>query len=117
MTVDRYTKLLLTVIALELGWIAIEQHRRAGARPSEPSRHPSSFAASKGLPGKQVFIPVTVVGSTVLRVESATAARGRRLAPVQNRGGPVRFPVETGSRAAAHSHGVGSAGEPARRRA
>ena len=49
MTVDRYTKLILTIIALELGWIAI---KAPASRywPSDPSPRPSSFAASKGLP-------------------------------------------------------------------
>ena len=49
MTVDRYTKLILTVIALELGWIAINnsgvQVLAQRARP-----HLSSSAALKVLP-------------------------------------------------------------------
>jgi hypothetical protein len=69
MTVDRYTKLILTVIALELGWIAINN---AGvpvlAQRSEAT--PVIIRGVEGPPGKQPLIPVNVVGSTILRVES-----------------------------------------------
>ena len=69
MTVDRYTKLILTVIALELGWIAINN---AGvpvlAQRSEAM--PVIIRGVEGPPGKQPMIPVNVMGSTVLRVES-----------------------------------------------
>jgi len=70
MTVDRYTKLLLTIIALELGWIAVSQ---AGVHVSAQRNDatPVIIRGVEGPPGKEVFIPVAVVGSSVLRVESA----------------------------------------------
>jgi hypothetical protein len=70
MTVDRYTKLLLTIIALELGWIAVSQ---AGVQVSAQRNDatPVVIRGVEGPPGKEVFIPVAVVGSSVLRVESA----------------------------------------------
>jgi hypothetical protein len=70
MTVDRYTKLLLTIIALELGWIAVSQ---AGVQVSAQRNDatPVIIRGVEGPPGKDVFIPVAVVGSSVLRVESA----------------------------------------------
>jgi hypothetical protein len=70
MTVDRYTKLLLTIIALELGWIAVSE---AGVQVSAQRNDatPVIIRGVEGPPGKEVFIPVAVVGSSVLRVESA----------------------------------------------
>ena len=70
MTVDRYTKLLLTIIVLELGWIAVSQ---AGVQVSAQRNDatPVIIRGVEGPPGKEVFIPVAVVGSSVLRVESA----------------------------------------------
>jgi hypothetical protein len=63
MTVDRYTKLLLTVIALELGWIAISGVGvPVSAQRNEPT--PVIIRGVEGAPGKEVFIPVTLVGST-----------------------------------------------------
>ena len=74
MTVDRYTKLILTVIALELGWIAING---AGvpvlAQRSEAT--PVIIRGVEGPPGKQPLIPVTIMGSTILRVESERPRR------------------------------------------
>ncbi len=69
MTVDRYTKLILTVIAVELGWLAINSAGvQVQAQRSEPM--PVIIRGVEGPPGKQPMIPVTVMGSTVLRVES-----------------------------------------------
>ena len=63
MTADRYTKLLLTVIALELGWIAISGVGvPVSAQRNEPT--PVIIRGVEGAPGKEVFIPVTLVGST-----------------------------------------------------
>ena len=63
MTVDRYTKLLLTVIALELGWIAVSGIGvPVSAQRNEPT--PVIIRGVEGAPGKEVFIPVTLVGST-----------------------------------------------------
>ena len=63
MTVDRYTKLLLTVIALELGWIAVSGIGvPVSAQRDEPT--PVIIRGVEGAPGKEVFIPVTLVGST-----------------------------------------------------
>ena len=95
MTVDRYTKLLLTVIALELGWIALSQAGvQVSAQKNEPT--PVVIRGVEAAPGKEAFIPVAVVGSTVLRVEA-----DRPLEVVASR--PVRIeaerpiPVETGN--------------------
>ena len=69
MTVDRYTKLVLTVIALELGWIAISNTGvQVLAQRAEAT--PVIIRGVEGVPGKQPLIPVTVMGSTILRVES-----------------------------------------------
>ena len=63
MTADRYTKLLLTVIALELGWIAISGVGvPVSAQRNEPT--PVIIRGVEGAPGKEVFIPVTLVGTT-----------------------------------------------------
>jgi len=60
----------LTIIALELGWIAVSQ---AGVQVSAQRNDatPVIIRGVEGPPGKEVFIPVAVVGSSVLRVESA----------------------------------------------
>jgi hypothetical protein len=95
MTLDRYSKLLLTIIALELGWIAVSTASvQVSAQKNEPM--PVIIRGVEGAPGKEVFIPVTVVGSTVVRVES-----DRPLEVVASR--PVKIeadhpiPVETGN--------------------
>jgi hypothetical protein len=63
MTADRYTKLLLTVIALELGWIALSSAGvQVSAQRSEPT--PVIIRGVEGPPGKEVYIPVTLVGAT-----------------------------------------------------
>ena len=63
MTVDRYTKVLLTVIALELGWIAVSGIGvPVSAQRDEPT--PVIIRGVEGAPGKEVLIPVTFVGST-----------------------------------------------------
>jgi len=95
MIADRYTKLVLTVIALELGWLAVNQ---AGvpliAQRSEAT--PVIIRGVEAAPGKDAFIPVAVVGSTVLRIE---AARPLEIVAAQ----PIRIhadspiPVETGN--------------------
>jgi hypothetical protein len=95
MTVDRYTKLILTVIALELGWIAINN---AGvpvlAQRSEAM--PVIIRGVEGPPGKQPMIPVNVMGSTVLRVESERPLEVVASQPVKIEADrPV--PVETGN--------------------
>jgi hypothetical protein len=71
MTVDRYTKLLLTVIALELGWIAINGAGvSVSAQRNEPT--PVVIRGVEGAPGKEVLIPVTLVAApTAIRVEAA----------------------------------------------
>lgn len=69
MTVDRYTKLILTVIALELGWIAIN-NAGVPVLAQRTEAMPVIIRGVEGPPGKQPLIPVNVMGSTVLRVES-----------------------------------------------
>ena len=87
MTVDRYTKLLLTVIALELGWIAMNQSGvEVAAQRNEPT--PVVIRGVEAAPGKEAFIPVAVVGSTVLRVEADRAARSRGVAAGEDRSRP-----------------------------
>jgi hypothetical protein len=95
MTVDRYTKLLLTVIALELGWIAVSGvGAPVSAQRNEPT--PVIIRGVEGAPGKEVFIPVTVVGSTIMRVESARPLEIVAPQPVKIEADrPI--PVETGS--------------------
>jgi hypothetical protein len=95
MTVDRYTKLLLTIIALELGWIAVSQ---AGVQVSAQRNDatPVIIRGVEGPPGKEVFIPVAVVGSSVLRVESARPLEVVAAQPVKIEADhPI--PVETGN--------------------
>jgi hypothetical protein len=95
MTVDRYTKLLLTVIALELGWIALGGvGAPVSAQRNEPT--PVVIRGVEGTPGKEVFIPVTVVGSTIMRVESARPLEIIAPQPVKIEADrPI--PVETGN--------------------
>jgi hypothetical protein len=96
MTVDRYTKLLLTVIAIELGWIAINGTGGAPVLAQRTEATPVIIRGVEGPPGKQPMIPVTVMGSTILRVESE-----RPLEVVASR--PVKIeadrpiPVESGN--------------------
>ena len=95
MTVDRYTKLLLTIIALELGWIAVSQ---AGVQVSAQRNDatPVIIRGVEGPPGKDVFIPVAVVGSSVLRVESARPLEVVASQPVQIEADQP-IPVTTGN--------------------
>ena len=94
MTVDRYTKLLLTLIVLELGWIgASNMGVRVSAQRAEPT--PVVIRGVEGPPGKEVFIPVSVVGSTVLRVESARPLEIMARQPVKIEADQP-IPVETG---------------------
>jgi hypothetical protein len=63
MTADRVTKVLLTLIVLELGWIA------AGTLPVEVSAQRSEpmrvvIAGVEGEAGKEILLPVTIVGTT-----------------------------------------------------
>jgi hypothetical protein len=70
MTADRYTKLVLTVIALELGWLAVNQ---AGV-PLAAQRSDATPVVIRGVeppPGKEFYLPVTLVAAmTTLRVAS-----------------------------------------------
>jgi hypothetical protein len=95
MTVDRYTKLLLTVIALELGWIAVSGiGAPVSAQRNEPT--PVIIRGVEGAPGKEAVIPVTVVGSTIVRVESARPLEFVAPQPIKIEADhPI--PVETGS--------------------
>ena len=87
---------------------------QVSAQRNEPT--PVIIRGVEGAPGKEVFIPVTVVGSTVLRVESARPLEIVAAQPVKIEADhPI--PVETGSRTSAHPHGVGPAGHQTRRRA
>ena len=95
MTADRYTKLVLTVIALELGWLAVNQ---AGV-PLSAQRADATPVISRGVeaaPGKEAFIPVAVVGSTVLRVESSRPLEVTAPQPIRILA-DAPIPVETGS--------------------
>jgi hypothetical protein len=95
MTVDRYTKLLLTIIALELGWIAVSS---AGVQVSAQRNEatPVIIRGVEGPPGREAFIPVAVVGSTVVRVESARPLEVVAAQPVKIEADhPI--PVETGN--------------------
>ena len=95
MTVDRYTKLLLTLIALELGWIAMSS---AGVQvfAQRAEATPVVIRGVEGPPGKEVFLPVAVVGSTVLRVEAARPLEVVAAQPVKIEADQP-IPVETGN--------------------
>ena len=85
MTVDRYTKLILTVIALELGWIAINGTGvPVLAQRSEAT--PVIIRGVEGPPGKQPSDSRDRHGIDGPEGRIGTAARGGRLAAVQNRG-------------------------------
>ena len=95
MTVDRYTKLLLTIIALELGWIAVNNGGiQVSAQRNEPT--PVVIRGVEGAPGKDAFIPVTVVGSTIVRVEAARPLEVVASQPVKIEADQP-IPVETGN--------------------
>ena len=74
MTVDRYTKLILTVIALELGWIAINGTGvPVLAQRSEAT--PVIIRGVEGPPGKQPLIPVTVMTTGGTRTSTISPSR------------------------------------------
>jgi hypothetical protein len=89
MTADRVTKMLLTLIVLELGWIAAGTLPvSVSAQRSEPMR--VVIAGVEGEGGKQVLIPVTVVGTTrPIRIDTSTPL------PIE---APQPIPVETADR-------------------
>jgi hypothetical protein len=96
MTTDRYTKLVLTLIAVELGWIAIGQFGvPVSAQRNEPT--PVIIRGVEGAPGKELLIPVTLVGAPVaVRVESARPLEIVATQPVKIEADrPI--PVETGN--------------------
>jgi len=95
MNADRYTKLLLTVIALELGWIAAGNFgAQLSAQRAEPT--PVIIRGVEAAPGKEAFIPVAIVGSTVLRIESARPLEIVASQPIKIQAdSPI--PVETGN--------------------
>ena len=70
MSFDRYTKAVLTIIAVELGWIALNGVAvPVSAQRNDPM--PVIIRGVQGPPGREVYIPVTVVGSTApLRITS-----------------------------------------------
>jgi hypothetical protein len=94
MKVDRYTKLLLTIIVLELGWIAMSNAGvQVSAQRNEPT--PVVIRGVEGAPGKEVLIPVTLVGAPV-RVESARPLEVVSAQPLKIEADrPI--PVETGN--------------------
>ena len=96
MNVDGYTKLLLTIIALELGWIAIGNFGvQVSAQRNEPT--PVVIRGVEGVPGKEVLIPVTLVGApAAVKVESARPLEIVAAQPIKIEADrPV--PVETGN--------------------
>jgi len=64
MTADRYTKLVLTIIALELGWIAIGNVGVAVSAQRNDQPTPVVIRGVEGAPGKEIVIPVTLAGPT-----------------------------------------------------
>jgi hypothetical protein len=60
MAADRYLKIVLTVIALELGWIAVKDSAvQVSAQAGEPM--PVLIRGVEILPGKDTSLPVTLV--------------------------------------------------------
>jgi len=65
MSVDGYMKIVLTVIALELGWIAVKDVAiEVSAQQVEPKPTPVIIRGVDLTPGKPSSLPVTLVGST-----------------------------------------------------
>jgi hypothetical protein len=63
MSADRYLRIVLTVVAVELGWIAVKDVAApVSAQQAQPM--PVIIRGVEGAPGKEVFIPVTIVGAT-----------------------------------------------------
>jgi len=70
MAADRYIKIVLTVIALELGWIAVKDVAvPVSAQQVEPKPMPVIIRGVDITRGKPSSLPVTLVGSTsIVRV-------------------------------------------------
>lgn len=64
MSADRYLKVILTVIALELGWIAIKDVGTASAQRGEPAPTPVVLRGIN-LRGQEV-LPVTLTGNNAV---------------------------------------------------
>ena len=65
MSADRYMRIVLTVIALELGWIAMKDEAiPVSAQQVEPKPTPVIIRGVDLTPGKPSSLPVTLLGST-----------------------------------------------------
>jgi hypothetical protein len=65
MSADRYMRIVLTVIALELGWIAMKDDAvPVSAQQAEPRPMPVIIRGVETTPGKPGPLPVSLVGST-----------------------------------------------------
>jgi hypothetical protein len=65
MSADRYTKIILTVIAIELGWLGVKDAAvpvMAQAQPAEPI--PVIIKGVEGVRGKPLVIPVRLAEAT-----------------------------------------------------
>ncbi len=61
---DRYLKVVLTVIAVELGWLALGQAAPPLAAQAQPQPQPTRVVvAGFDLPAAQPFVPVAVLGT------------------------------------------------------
>jgi hypothetical protein len=71
MPADRYMKIVLTVIALELGWIAVKDTAVEVSAQQQATAMPVIIRGVEATPGKPGSIPVTITGSTTtVRVAS-----------------------------------------------
>ena len=71
MSADRYLRIVLTVIALELGWIAVKDVAVPVSAQQQAAPTPVIIRGVDLTPGKPSSLPVTLVGSTAtVRVAS-----------------------------------------------
>src|SRR5215216_1577068 len=70
MTADRYVKAVLTIIAIELGWLALAQHATPVAAQAQQAATPVVLTGIDLVDGRD-FLPVGVLG----QMRGAIAAR------------------------------------------
>ena len=74
MTVDRYVKTVLTIIALELFWIGVKDTATPLTAQSQPALTPVVIRGIQLPPGSNEYLPVGVVGQPV-RVDVTRAVK------------------------------------------
>jgi len=64
MAVDRYTRIVLTIIALELGWLGVKNATPVSVSAQQSEPMPVVIRGVEGVKGKPLFIPVRIAEQT-----------------------------------------------------